>query len=149
MDLKMKKNLARIASSLIIAGSLMGCANRDFGTDDFKYVAKETLGAPASFVLGAGKDIQKDPFQGTYNLTGRVVSEAGRVVNGILYPVTNLKYEAEFGGEKMHPMTDNNAVKAAGWGLVFAPAAPWSYVEGLAGGFGLGAIADYFSSQKK
>ncbi len=146
----MGKNLVKIAGPLLAASLAAGCANGSVNLEDLKYSARGVIGAPASFVIGSLKDMQRDPAEGTYNLTGRAVSEAGRVVNGAFYPATKHKYEAELGSEKIHPMADNNAVKMAGWGaVVLGPTTSLSYLESTLTGLGLGFVVDYFTQQKK
>ena len=132
----MGRNLAKIAGPVLAVGLVAGCAN--FGKDDLEYTAKETLGAPVSFLVGANKDIQRDAGQGLYNLPARLASETGRFVNGVAYPFTNNKYSVDFGSEKIHPMADNDTVKMTGWGAGFGylggePA--WGAFAGALGSF--------------
>ncbi|PIO07647.1 hypothetical protein COU59_02985 [Candidatus Pacearchaeota archaeon CG10_big_fil_rev_8_21_14_0_10_34_12] len=147
------KNLTRrlvVPALAVTSLALGGCKTlSDINADDLKHSAREVVGAPVSFVVGAARQAEQDPFQAAYDLTGRAASEAGRVINGVLYPATRHKYEAEFGSAEIHPMADNNTVKMAGWGIVAAPVAAWSYVEGLLAGTGIGAVMDYFSEEKK
>tara|TARA_Y100000034_G_scaffold90211_1_gene108659 strand:- start:1369 stop:1797 length:429 start_codon:yes stop_codon:yes gene_type:complete len=122
--------MRRSLLSLTVASGLALGACGSTGDRDFGYAAKETLGAPVSFLTGAARQAEKNPAQAIYDLTGRAVSEAGRVINGVAHMATGHKYEAEFGSVKIHPMADNDVVKAAGWGAVFAPVIPFlSYVE--------------------
>ena len=135
--------LALVASAFMLSACVTTNSGRDLG-----YALQETLGAPASFLVGAVRQAEKDPAQAIYDLTGRAASEAGRVVNGVTHMATGHRYEAEFGSAKIHPLADNHVVKAAGWGVVFAPIAPWSYVEGVAGGVVLGAGAEVLKKKK-
>jgi len=136
--------MKNIVKSVALASVVLisGCAGN--GGRDLGYALQETIGAPVSFVTGAARQALDNPFQAAYDLTGRAASEAGRVVNGATHLATGKKYEAEFGSAKIHSFADNHVVKMIGWGAVFAPvAAPWSYVEGVAGGAVLGAGGEF------
>lgn len=139
----MRENLIALAMT---AGILAGSANNALaGERDLGYALGEMLSAPFSFIVGGIKDIAKDPIQGTYNLTGRAASEAGRVVNGATYMITGDKYKAGFG--EIAPWADNNVVKTAGWGVVFAPIAPWTYIGGGLGGGAIGAGSELLKNK--
>jgi len=137
-------HLSKTSGLVLAAGLLASCASKDIG-----YAVTETLGAPVSYLAGAAREIAKDPVQGFYNLPARAVSEAGRVVNGATHLATGQRYEAEFGGEKIHSLADNEAVRLGGWGAILAPVAFWSYLEGVFGGLFVGAGAEYFKKNKE
>ena len=132
----MKKKLITLAMTVGVLAGSAGYSSASAGERNLGYALGEMISAPFSFVVGGIKDIAKDPIQGTYNLTGRAASEAGRVVNGATNLITGNKYGAKFG--EIDSWADNDVVKTAGWGVVFAPVAPWTYVEGLLGGTAIG-----------
>jgi len=130
-------------TSVLLLGACAGNGGRDLG-----YAAQETVGAPVSFVAGTISQARDNPGQALYDLPARGLSEAGRIVNGATHLVTGNRYEAEFGSAKIHPLADNNTVKAAGWGTLFGYAGGetiWGTIAGALAGLGL----DYFGNKDK
>jgi hypothetical protein len=138
-----KKLAVPALACAVLAGSV-GVANS--GERSLKYAAIETLGAPVSFVIGGAKDIGNNGFEGVYDLTGRAVSEVGRIVNGATHVITGNRYDAKF-GEGIHPWADNHAVKLAGWGAlggsVLFRLVNGALVNATAAGAGIGLAGDY------
>jgi|TARA_Y100000310_G_scaffold277344_1_gene295023 hypothetical protein len=145
-NLGTKLVIPALASALTIGGA--NVANS--GERSLKYAAIETLGAPVSFVIGGAKDIGNNGFEGVYDLTGRAVSEVGRIVNGATHVITGNRYDAEF-GEGIHPWADNHAVKLGGWGAViggvFFSLVNGALVEATAAGTATGLVGDYTFSK--
>tara|TARA_Y100000296_G_scaffold87409_1_gene133211 strand:+ start:4769 stop:5197 length:429 start_codon:yes stop_codon:yes gene_type:complete len=141
--------MKKLRNTLVLSGAVLlgACANS--GDRDLGYALQETAGAPVSFLVGAARQAEKNPGKAVYDLTGRAVSEAGRVINGVTHMATGNRYDAEFGSAKIHPMADNNTVKLTGWGAVggyFSGKTLLGILSGFATGLGLDT---YNESQRK
>jgi len=134
----MRKDLIRtVLGPVLAAGLLAGCANSgDYLSNLGSETAKGLLGEPLTRVTDEAK---KGNLLAPLYATRGMINGLERTGNAL----TGNKYNREVGEDGSLTSNMGCLPEAATAGVVLAPVAPWSYVEGMLGGGAIGAVGCY------
>jgi hypothetical protein len=136
----MKKSLAKIAGSIAVAGSLMGCANPG---EYLKNLGSETM-------RGIGEPFQRVASEFDRGNVAAPLYATRGACNGLVRmgtAVSGEKYDRKLGEDAK--ICDRPFLEGATAGVVLAPVAPWSYLEGAVIGGSFWEIINYLNPTRK